>query len=91
MLPGYPGPYGDKALYYLVPLKDGSILEIVAPKSYIEDAQQEQPTHYDTVIRGLIESLRVSTHREVQSVTLDRSDVPFEETPRRLRTRKLPG
>jgi hypothetical protein len=60
VLPGYPGPYGDKALYYLVPLKDGSILEIVAPKSYLEDSQQEQPTHYDTVIRGLIESLTVT-------------------------------
>lgn len=60
VLPGYPGPYGDKALYYLVPLKDGSILEIVAPKSYLEDALKERPTDYDPVIRGLIESLTVT-------------------------------
>ena len=60
VLPGYPGPYGDKALYYLVPLKDGSILEIVAMKNYVEDAPQERPTGYDPVIRRLIESLEVT-------------------------------
>ena len=63
VLPGYPAPYGDKLLYYLVPLKDGSILEISAPKNYIEDGLKEGPTDYDPVIRRLIESLTV-TNRE---------------------------
>lgn len=57
VLPGAPGPYGDKAFYYLIPLKDQdhSVLEIFAPRSDLED----KPTHYDRVIRGLIESLEV--------------------------------
>lgn len=57
VLPGAPAPYGDKAFYYLIPLKDQgqSVLEISAPRSDLED----KPTHYDRVIRGLIESLEV--------------------------------
>lgn len=55
VLPGAPGPYGDKALYYLVVLKDQSVLEIMAPRSDLDD----KPTHYDRVIRRLIESLEV--------------------------------
>ena len=55
VLPGAPGPYGDKALYYLVVLKDRSVLEIMAPRSDLDD----KPTQYDRVIRRLIESLQV--------------------------------
>ena len=60
VLPGAPGPYGDHAFYYLVPLKDGSVLEIMAPRStsYASDPK-DKPTHYDQVIRRLIESLEV--------------------------------
>ena len=57
VLPGAPGPYGDKAFYYLVVLKDQSILEILAPRS--SDEEGEKPNHYDRVIRRLIESLEV--------------------------------
>jgi len=55
VLPGAPGPYGDMAFYYLISLKDGSVLEIVAPRSDLEG----KPTHYDRVIHRLIESLEV--------------------------------
>lgn len=55
VLPAFPGPYGDHMFYYLVPLKDGSILEIYAPKT----DEENKPTHYDQVIRRLIESLEM--------------------------------
>jgi hypothetical protein len=55
VLPGAPGPYGDKALYSLVALKDGSVLQIMAPRFDPDD----KPTQYDRVIRRLIESLEV--------------------------------
>jgi hypothetical protein len=60
VLPGAPGPYGEHAFYYLVPLKDQSILEILAPRStsYPGD-KDDKPTHYDKVIRRLIESLEM--------------------------------
>jgi hypothetical protein len=57
VLPGAPGPYGDKALYDLVVLKDQSVLEIMAPR--FSDEDQKKPSHYDRVIRRLIESLEV--------------------------------
>ena len=57
VLPGAPGPYGDKAFYYLVVLKDQSILQIFAPRS--SDEYEEKPSGYDRVIRRLIESLEV--------------------------------
>ncbi|MFL6262761.1 MAG: hypothetical protein ACJ76Y_23930 [Thermoanaerobaculia bacterium] len=55
VLPGAPGPYGEHLFYYLVPLKDGSVLEILAHRTDSED----KPTHYDEVIRKLIESLEM--------------------------------
>lgn len=55
VLPGAPGPYGDKAFYYLVVLKGQSVLEIVAPR--FSDEDEKKPSHYDRVIRRLIESL----------------------------------
>jgi len=55
VLPGAPGPYGDMAFYYLISLRDQSVLEISAPKSDLED----KPTHYDRVIQRLIESLEI--------------------------------
>ncbi|HSS49978.1 MAG TPA: hypothetical protein VLX28_13665 [Thermoanaerobaculia bacterium] len=53
VFPGAPGPYGDQAFYYLIDLKDQSILEITAARSDWPD----KPTHYDRVIRKLIETL----------------------------------
>lgn len=60
VLPAAPGPYGEHAFYYLVPLKDQSVLEILAPRSYSDSGDREdEPTHYDQVIRRLIESLEI--------------------------------
>jgi hypothetical protein len=60
VLPGAPGPYGEHGFYYLVPLKNQSILEILAPRStsYPGD-KDDKPTHYDKVIRRLIQSLEM--------------------------------
>lgn len=55
VLPGAPGPYGDHLFFYMIPLKDGSTLEIMAPKTDGKD----KPTHYDQVVRSLIESLEM--------------------------------
>ena len=57
VLPGAPGPYGDKAFYDLVVLKDQSILQIFAPR--FSDEEGKKPSYYDRVIRRLIESLEV--------------------------------
>ena len=54
VFPGAPGPYGDQAFYYLIDLKDQSILEITAARS----DERDKPTHYDRVIRRLIETLK---------------------------------
>jgi hypothetical protein len=55
VLPGHPIPYGDHLFYSMIPLKDGSVLEIFAHKTDLKG----QPTHYDEVIRKLIESLEM--------------------------------
>jgi hypothetical protein len=60
VLPGAPGPYGDHLFYFLVSLKDGSVLEILAPRSYSSPGERDdKPTHYDRVVRNLIESLEM--------------------------------
>lgn len=61
-LPGYPGPYGDQAFYYLVPATAGKVLEITAHRYYFRDGpvtrNEDLPrTNYDSVIEGIIRSL----------------------------------
>ncbi len=60
-LPGYPGPYGDQAHYYLLPLDDGRILEAAAHRYYFrsaEDSAGNPPdTHYGEVLESILESL----------------------------------
>lgn len=34
--PGFPGPYGSSAFYYLVPLHDGSALELTGHRVFLE-------------------------------------------------------
>ena len=34
--PGFPGPYGSSAFYYLVPLRDGSALELTGHRVFLE-------------------------------------------------------
>ena len=73
--PGYPGPYGETAFYYLVPLSDGQVFEITGHKERFnatpisalstDDGQKNHivnvgsPTNYDQVIEGIIPTLTV--------------------------------
>lgn len=61
-LPGYPGPYGDQAFYYLVPTTTGKVLEITAHRYYFRDGpigrNEDLPkTNYNSVIEDIIRSL----------------------------------
>ena len=61
-LPGYPGPYGDQAFYYLVSATTGKVLEIIAHRYYFRDdpigRNEDLPkTNYDSVIEDIIRSL----------------------------------
>jgi hypothetical protein len=56
-LPGYPGPYGDALFYYLMPIRDGEVLELFAHRRHLDAARTE--TGYDQVIEGIIASFRL--------------------------------
>lgn len=62
-LPGYPGPYGDTAYYYLLPLKNGLILEFTGHRKKFPNATTPDSTapesHYDQVIEKIISTLNV--------------------------------
>jgi len=67
-LPGFPGPYGDSAFYYLIPLEGGDMIEIGAHKFYFRAAHSPArgelgETHYDNIIETLIATLSVSASR----------------------------
>jgi hypothetical protein len=58
-LPGFPGPYGDQAFYYLIPFPDGRLAEITAHRFYFRDPKPagstEHPrTRYDRAIEDVI-------------------------------------
>ncbi len=55
-LPGYPGPYGDAAFYYLLPLRDDVVIELFAHRRHIDASQAE--TGYDRVIEGMIPTFK---------------------------------
>jgi len=60
-LPGFPGPYGDAAFYYLIPIEGGDLLEIAAHRLYFRGADSEsgepKKTTYDKIIEQLIGTL----------------------------------
>jgi len=56
-LPGYPGPYGDAAYYYLLPLANGDILEFGAHKLFFHNADPSPATDYDQIIEKIITTL----------------------------------
>jgi hypothetical protein len=62
-LPGYPGPYGIDAFYYLMQLSNSNVLEIYAHKHYfktgIEDNQNLKNTHYDIIIEKIIGTIKL--------------------------------
>ncbi len=65
-LPGFPGPYGDQAHYYLLPLANGNILEVSGHRYYFRDAKDRQSgnppeTRYGKVIEAILQSLETDT------------------------------
>ncbi len=56
-LPGYPGPYGDEAFYYLLPLGDELVVEIFAHRRHMDQARAA--TGYDRVIEGMIPTFKI--------------------------------
>jgi len=59
--PGFPGPYGSAAFYYLVPLRDGAVLEFTGHRSFIEAPRGD--TGYDRVIEQIIGTLVIDARR----------------------------
>jgi hypothetical protein len=59
--PGFPGPYGSAAFYYLVPLRDGTVLEFTAHRSFLEAPRGD--TGYDRVIEQIIGTLAIDARR----------------------------
>ena len=55
-LPGAPGPFGDELHYYLVPMSNGDILELSAPRHYLSRDNPEL-TRYDKDIEAIISSI----------------------------------
>ncbi|HWN13663.1 MAG TPA: hypothetical protein VNQ54_03470 [Methylomirabilota bacterium] len=59
--PGFPGPYGSLAFYYLVPLRDGSALELTGHRVFLEAPRGD--TGYDRVIEQIIGTLVIDPRR----------------------------
>ena len=55
-LPGYPGPYGDAAFYYLLPLAPDVVVELYAHRRHMDQARTD--TGYDRVIEGIIATFK---------------------------------
>ena len=56
-LPGYPGPYGDAAFYYLLPLRDDLVVELYAHRRHMDQARAD--TGYDRVIEDMIATFKI--------------------------------
>jgi hypothetical protein len=54
--PGYPGPYGDQAYYYLVDLGGGDYVELGAHRYWFR-TEEDVETRYDEVIETIIPTL----------------------------------
>lgn len=59
--PGFPGPYGSAAFYYLVPLRDGTVLELAGHRAFLEAPRGD--TGYDAVIEQIIGTLAIDGRR----------------------------
>lgn len=55
--PGFPGPYGTGAFYYLVPLPNDAALEFTAHRRFVEPPLGD--TGYDRVIEQIIGTLKL--------------------------------
>lgn len=57
--PGYPGPYGDQAFYYVVEVDDDDFVELMAHRILFRTGDGMSPSRYDEAIRVILESLAV--------------------------------
>lgn len=80
-LPGYPGPYGENAFYYLIPIDTG-IFDVTALKHYLRDfekylseGKELPPTHYDKEIESIIKSMEFLKRTK----SLQQESVPEKE------------
>ena len=67
-LPGYPGPYGDQAFYYLIPISEKRIVEAAAHRYYFRSGKKEMSanppgTDYGAVIESILKSLKTTESR----------------------------
>lgn len=62
-LPGFPGPYGDTAYYYLLPVSNNLIMEFTGHRKKFPHATISNATapdsHYDQVIEKIISTFKV--------------------------------
>ena len=62
VFPGYPGPFGDQAFYYLIPWGDDKLIEITAHRYYFQGVPEKSTesfanTEYDLVIQSVVKTL----------------------------------
>ncbi len=57
-LRGFPGPYGDLAFFYVVPLAEKRLLTFTALRAHVEGELEGQATGYDQVIESMLRGMR---------------------------------
>lgn len=57
--PGYPGPYGDQAFYFVVEVGEDDFVEIMSHRTLFRTDDGTSPSHYDEVTLATLESLAV--------------------------------
>lgn len=53
--PGFPGPYGEEAFYYVVEFQDGTLLEVAAHRRQV--GISDAATHFDEIIKEILPTL----------------------------------
>ena len=59
--PGYPGPYGDQAYYYIVPISKNAAVEAYGHRYRFGPSHPDtrEASHYDQDLEALLKSLMV--------------------------------
>ena len=63
--PGFPGPYGENAFFYLVPRGDGTSIGILAPRFLSKrgvSLNERPPSGMDSIIEGVIATMKFENH-----------------------------
>ncbi|MEX1117698.1 MAG: hypothetical protein WEB60_02795 [Terrimicrobiaceae bacterium] len=67
VLPGFPGPYGEDAFFYIVPRGDNTSIGIIAPRILSKrgvSLKDRPPSGMDSIVEGLIATLRFTRNAE---------------------------